>query len=71
MLSEEMILQGHTSAINNTINAYHIDDNNYQRNHLSSMDSYPSAIHSIVQARLDNIEQHAQQILQFIDDVYS
>ena len=71
MSNEEMILQGHTSAINNTINAYHIDDNNYQPNQLSSMDSYPSAIHSIVQARLDNIEQHAQQILQFIDNVYS
>ena len=70
MSNEEMILQGHTSAVNNKINAYHID-NNYQQNHLSSMDSYPSAIHSIVQARLDNIEQHAQQIIQFIDDVSS
>ena len=71
MLSEEMNLQGHTSAINNKINAYRINNNYYQPNHLSSMDSYPSVIHSIVQARLDNIEQHAQQILQFIDDVYS
>jgi hypothetical protein len=55
---------------NNEKNACHID-NNYQQNQLPSIDSYPSAIHSIIKARLDNIEKRAQEIIKCIDDVSS
>ena len=41
------------------------------KNQLTPIESYPSTIQAIIQARLNNIQQRAQQVLQFMDNISS
>jgi hypothetical protein len=57
----------------NSMTHYHIDDFNndhddQQRQLLSSTEPSHYFMHPIVEARLENIEQRAQQILKFIKE---
>ena len=59
ILNVDMISDDNPSVIHNV------------KNQSTSIESYPSTIQSIIQARLDNIQQRARQILQFMDIISS
>ncbi|CAF1266343.1 unnamed protein product [Rotaria sordida] len=59
------IILGNRSITNMKQNEFDIDGND-QKNQLLSMECFPPSMRAIIQARLDNIEQHAQQIIKFI-----
>ncbi|CAF1346317.1 unnamed protein product [Rotaria sordida] len=59
------IIPGNRSIINMKQNEFDIDGND-QKNQLSSMKCFYPSMRAIIQARLDNIEQRAQQIIKFI-----
>ncbi|CAF1379408.1 unnamed protein product [Rotaria sordida] len=59
------IIPGNRSITNMKQNEFDIDGNN-QKNQLLSMECFPPSMRAIIQARLDNIEQRAQQIIKFI-----
>ncbi|CAF4379341.1 unnamed protein product, partial [Rotaria sordida] len=59
------IIPGNRSIINMKQNEFDIDGSD-QKNQLSSMKCFSHSMRAIIQARLDNIEQRAQQIIKFI-----
>ncbi|CAF1541542.1 unnamed protein product [Rotaria sordida] len=59
------IISGNHSITNMKQNEFDIDGND-QKNQLSSMKRFSPSMRAIIQARLDNIEQRAQQIIKFI-----
>ncbi|CAF4369620.1 unnamed protein product, partial [Rotaria sordida] len=59
------IIPGNRSITNMKQNEFD-NDGNDQKNQLSSMKCFSHSMRAIIQARLDNIEQRAQQIIIFI-----
>ncbi|CAF1383884.1 unnamed protein product [Rotaria sordida] len=59
------IIPGNRSITNMKQNEFD-NDGNDQKNQLLYMECFPPSMRAIIQARLDNIEQRAQQIIKFI-----